>query len=137
MAEAGLMVLLWVVLGIPSLVAVVFFLLTQQHALAACSPTVRKMEPGMVWLQFVPIFNLVWQFLVVLAISESLQQEFQRRNLPVEPNPSRGIGLAVCILNCVSLVPIVNWVTLLPALVCWIVYWVKIAGLNSRLVAPV
>jgi len=137
MVEAGVMFLLWVLIGIPALVAFIFFLLTEHRALGSCAPENRKMEPGMVWLQLVPVFNVVWQFLVVLAIAESFQREFEKRGLAVEPHPSKGIGLAVCILNCTTLIPVVNWLTSIPAVICWIIYWVKIAGLKGQLAPQV
>ena len=29
-------------------------------------------EPGMVWLMFIPLFNVVWHFIIVLNMAKSL-----------------------------------------------------------------
>jgi hypothetical protein len=115
------------------LIPTIFFLLTLQRALARCEPSSRTMTPGQVWLLLVPIFNLAWIFLVVNALSDSLHREFTRRGIPVTPNPGKSIGLAYAILSLLSAVPLVGFLTGLPACVCWILYWVEIARYSGRL----
>ncbi len=39
----------------------------------------RRMEPGMVWLLLIPLFNLYWQFVVYLGLSQSYQAYFRAR----------------------------------------------------------
>jgi hypothetical protein len=129
------------------LVAFVFYLLTLQRALSRCAPEHRAMEPGLVWLLLIPCFGFIWNFFVVLNISKSLAAEFQTRNVAVEPQPGRNIGLIMCILGCaiifftmVSMIPLigllfslVNLPLCLARLVFWILYWVKIAGYSKQL----
>ncbi len=115
------------------LVVVIFYLLTLQRALTRCSPENRAMQPGMVWLSLIPCFNLVWQFFIVINVAKSLGAEFKKRGIPEEENPGQGIGLAMCILKVVSAIPYVGCVTGIGALVCWIIYWVKIAGYSQKL----
>ncbi len=114
----------------------VFFLLSMQKALNRCSPANRTLEPGMVWLQLIPVFGIVWSFFVVLRTSGSLDAEIRSRNITgIERSPGRGAGLASCILS--AWVSLVGWIpyvglflSFLPGLagmVCWIVYWVRIS----------
>ena len=42
----------------------IFFLLALQKTLKVISPENRKMPPGNVWLMFIPIFNIFWQFIM-------------------------------------------------------------------------
>ena len=91
------------------------------------------MSPGQVWLSLIPCFNLVWQFFVVIHVATSLEREFRQRNLPIEASPGKGLGIAMCVLNVTSAIPYVGLLTSLPALVCWIIYWVKIAGYSKQL----
>jgi hypothetical protein len=94
------------------------------------------MSPGKVWLLLVPLFNLVWQFLVVTNLAKSLRNEFTRRSLPSPestPAPGRVVGLAMCILSLVSLVPLIAPVASIAGFVCWIVYWMKIANYSRML----
>ena len=103
----------------------IFFLLTLQNTLKAISDENRRMPPANVWLLFIPLFNIVWQFIVVDKIAQSIAAECARLNLPVkEDKPTYGIGLAWNICNCISLIPIVGG---LAALITFIIYWVKVA----------
>ncbi len=111
-----------------SVVVMVFYLLTLQKALSRCAPENRAMNPGLVWLTLIPLFNLVWQFFVVINIAKSLAAEFQKRGLAVEePKPGYTLGIVMCVGNLICF-PV--------GLVCWILYWVKISGYASKLGAP-
>jgi hypothetical protein len=119
-----------------ALLPMIFFLLTLQKALSRCEPGSRTMTPGQVWLCLVPIFNLIWPFFVVNALSDSLHREFTRRGMAEEPQPGRSLGMAVAILGVISIVPILGFVTGIAALVCWILYWIKIAGFSAKIAQP-
>ena len=125
------------VFGVLSLVPAIFYLLTLQRAIERCSVESRAMSPETVWLLLIPLFNLVWQFIVVNNISKSLRNEFAKRNLAaVSGDFDRALGLAMCILTIVSAIPIVGFATGMAACVCWIIYWVKIAGYARMLLPP-
>lgn len=115
------------------LVPAIFYLLTLQKALNRCSPASRTMQPGMVWLMLIPLFNLVWHFFVVINIAKSLSAEFQKRGMTEEPNPGKNIGMIMCILACCGIIPLLGVLCSLGAFVCWIIYWVKIAGFSGKL----
>jgi hypothetical protein len=129
---AGMMTILLIALAI-TLLPLIFYNLTLQKAFKRCAPESRAMEPGLVWLLLIPMFNAVWHFFVVLNMAKSLGAEFQRRGIAAEPAPGKNLGLAMCILGCCCLIPLVNFLACLPYLICWIVYWVKIAGFSGRL----
>ena len=112
----------------------VFYLLTLQNTLKECSPENRKMPPVNVWLNFIPLFNIVWPFIMVNRIADSLKAEFAKRGITGEEDrPGFSIGLTYCILMCCGAIPILNFLALPGALVCWIIYWVKIAGYKTKL----
>jgi heme/copper-type cytochrome/quinol oxidase subunit 2 len=115
------------------LVVFIFYLLTLQRALNRCSPESLAMKPGLVWLTLIPCFNIVWQFFVVINVAKSLGAEFKKRGIPAEELPGQGVGLAMCILNVVSAIPYLGCLTAPAGLVCWIIYWVKIAGYSQKL----
>lgn len=119
-----------------ALIPTIFFFLTMQRALSRCAASSRTMTPGQVWLGLIPIFNLVWPFFLVSALSDSLHHEFTRRGIVEEPQPGRTLGLAYAILGLLSAVPFVGFLTGIPALVCWILYWVKIADLSGKIARP-
>lgn len=100
-------------------------------------PECRTLSPGMVWLLFIPLFNVIWHFIVVTNISSSLRNEFNRRNFPgIETEPGKGIGLAMCILAACGIIPILGILCAIAGFVCWIVYWVKIHEYSQRLLIP-
>ena len=115
---------------------IIFFLLTLQKALGRCAPQNRTMGPGEVWLLLIPLFNLVWQFIVVSRVAVSLGNEFRMRGIPQEPEPGKTIGLAYCVLAVCSIIPILGLLISIAALVCWIIYWIKISEFSSQLAFP-
>jgi hypothetical protein len=118
------------------LVPAIFYLLTLQKALNRCSSENRAMNPGMVWLMFIPLFNLVWHFMIVLNMAKSLGAEFQKRGMAEDPQPGKSLGMVLCIVGCCCLIPLLNFLAGPAYLVCWILYWVKIAGYSAKIAAP-
>lgn len=111
----------------------VFYLLTLQKALNRCSPELRAMQPGLVWLMFIPLFNLVWHFFVVINVAKSLAAEFQKRGIPSDPAPGKTLGIVTCILQCCGIIPCIGGFFALGGLICWIIYWVTIAGFSRQI----
>jgi len=117
-----------------SLIPKIFYLLTLQNTLYAISSENRQMRPGQVWLSLIPLFGIVWQFIIVNRMADSLKAEFVSKNLKVhEDRPGIEIGLAYCILYACSLIPILGFITVIAGLVCWILYWSKINDYRIRL----
>lgn len=115
------------------LIPAIFYCLTLQKALNRCAPENRAMAPGMVWLLFIPLFNLVWHFFVVINMAKSLGAEFQKRGIAEEPEPGKKLGMIMCILACCGIIPILGTFISIGTLICWIMYWVKIAGYSAKL----
>jgi hypothetical protein len=69
------------------LIPTIFFLLTLQKALTRVAPERRTMNPPMVWLGLIPLFSVVWNFIMVSALSKSLGAELTARNIPHENEP--------------------------------------------------
>lgn len=97
--------------------------------LGKCSPSSRTMEPGMAWLLLIPIFSIIWGFLVVSALAKSLGNEFRLRNIEsVEPEPGKTLGMAMCVSQACAVVPFLSIFAAPVTLILWILYWVKLAG---------
>lgn len=125
------------------LIPAIFFLLTQQNTLKAIQPQNRTMSPGEVWLQLIPLFNIVWQFVVVSRISESLRRELNSENrfsfegsdtphYMSNEKPTYQIGTAFCILNCCGIIPVLGTIARIAGIICWIVYWIKLAEYKNQ-----
>jgi ABC-type dipeptide/oligopeptide/nickel transport system permease subunit len=75
------------------------FLVTLGRVLRRVSPENRRMEPGQVWLNLIPVFNFVWWTVTVERVAESLRNEFRERGMdgPSEQY-GRKSGLTVLVL---------------------------------------
>ncbi len=123
--------LIFVLLTAAAAIAVlIFYILTMQKALTLAGERHRKMEPGMVWLMLIPLFNLVWHFFVVKNVSESIKSWAAENGTNVD-DAGYTIGLIACIANCCFIIPFINFLASPVALVCFIIWWVKVAGFNK------
>lgn len=129
--------MLSILIGLIFLIPIIFFILTLQRAFERCAPAHRAMTPGLVWLLLIPLFNLIWNFMVVTNLAKSLEREYRSRNIPAQLESAKSIGLAWAILSCCSIIPVLGLLAALAGFVVWIVYWVKIAGLSQALLAPI
>jgi hypothetical protein len=109
------------------------FLMTLQKALSRCDRRNRTMEPGQVWLNLIPCFNIVWQFITVIRISESLANEFRDRGIRSRDDFGKSLGITTLVLGFLGIIPYIGALFGLAELVCGIIYWVKIAGYSKRL----
>ena len=127
--------LLTVIILILFLIPAIFYVLTLQNTLKAIQPQNRKMPPVNVWLLFIPIFNFVWHFFVVSYITNSIDAEYQSRNVNDNAKSTYNIGLAMCILYCLNWIPLLSIITSIPTIICWILFWVQISGHKNRIIA--
>lgn len=129
----GALLIILIAIGI-GLLPKIFYLITLQNAMNTVRPEFRKMPPGQVWLELIPLFGLVWQFFNVINVSDSLKKEFVARGIPTaEERPGYSVGITFCILFCCSVVPILGVLAAIGGIVCWIIFWVKIANYRAEL----
>ena len=122
--------LLFVVLA---LVPLIFFLLTLQKTMNVVSEENRKMPPSNVWLMLIPLFNIVWQFIMVNKIAESITEECIKLNISVKENkPTYNSGLTWNICNLITFIPLIGG---LAALITFILYWVKVNKYKNLMIA--
>jgi len=133
------------------LVVYILFLVAQQNTLRSIKPHNQKMPPGHVWLQLIPVFNFVWQFIVVNRIAASIRAEIDDRVSttflgtaePVflndkTPRPTYNIGVAACILSFGVFTVFIDSIeapgsyVAMAFLVCWIVYWVQLVQYKNK-----
>jgi hypothetical protein len=114
-----------VIVGIITLTLVILHLITVYKTFNLIAKRNRTMEPGMVFLVFVPLLGIVWPFFVVLRLAESLRNEFEDRGWDTEGESfGYGMGLAMAILN-LTCGPI--------GLIFTIIHWRQISGYATRL----
>ncbi|HCA43702.1 MAG TPA: hypothetical protein DEP28_10680 [Bacteroidetes bacterium] len=112
----------------------VLFLNTLYDTLKNVQIENRKISPGEVWITLTPLFGLIWQFIMVIRISESLKLEFQERGIKInEQKPGYSVGICYCILCCFTMFPIIGILATIGGIVFMIKYWVKINNYNKLL----
>ena len=75
------------------LTILILFLMTLYRALNRCSRRNRTMEPGMVFLQIIPLFSLIWTFIMTAKIGDSLKKEFVDRDIDDGSDYGKSVGM--------------------------------------------
>ena len=135
------LILVFLVALAAGLIPEIFFLLNLQNTLRRVRQENRRMVPGYVWLILIPLVGLGWFIYVVVKVADSLRAEYETRGWPAAGDFGYGVGLAAGILNIAAVVwqwlpgqvEYLWWALMAGWLVCWIIYWVKIARIKSRL----
>ncbi len=125
-------VVIFIALAVSVTIAV-FYLLTLQNALKEVTPSNRQVEPSNVWLMFIPLFNIIYPFILYPKISDSIKTEFVSRGAPQPGDYARGIGLALPILGLCSIIPVLGVLAGLANLILFIIFWVKIHEFKEKL----
>ena len=119
--------LLQIIFLLVFIIPLIFFLLTLQNTLKVISFENRKMTPGNVWLIVIPFWGIVWQFVVVNRIADSIKEECIKLNIPVNENrPTYIIGLIYCISSILFLIPTIKTIGAFAGLILWILYWISV-----------
>lgn len=109
------------------LIMYIFYLITLSQCLKQCAPHNQRMAPGEVWMVFIPLFGIVWHFIMIGRIADSLAAEFRTRGVqPPEDRPGYQTGLTALILMLVPFVGIVGLVFLG-------IYWKKMSEYKKQL----
>lgn len=131
------------------------FFLTQHLVLSAIRRVNRRMAPGFVWLQYLPLIGNFWQFMVVIEISRSaVRQRFTfvdesllgvaDHGVRIGSHPTLAMGLASAILSNLTVILLFTDVPdsfrIVPAalatasVVTWVVYWIQLLLLRRKLI---
>ena len=131
------MVLILVLVGLAIAIVICLLLYTAQKRVPMEH---RRIEPGLVWLLLIPIFNYVWNFFVFLKIPESYQSYFRAQGRTDVGDCGRSLGQWYAICAAVGFaggfIPVVNCfagLIGLASLVLLIIFLIKITGLKNQI----
>jgi hypothetical protein len=130
-AAVGAVVVVAVVFLIASLAITILSLLTMQRLLNQVSYENRRMQPGLVWLNLIPLFSLGYIFYTVVKIRDSVQAEYASRRLPASGDYGFVLGITYGVVLVVSV--ILGWVPTDPYYFTpmdWVQLIVSLAGLG-------
>ena len=111
----------------------VFYLLNLQNLLKQITPSNRQVEPGNVWLMFIPLFNIIYPFILYPKITDSVKLEMESRGMAEQGDYGRGIGIALPVLGLCGIIPVLGFLASIANLVLFIIFWVKMAGYKTKL----
>lgn len=113
----------------------IFFCISLSKTLGAVDPGLREQAPGSAWLLIIPLFNTIWVFLMVIAVHKGFVRMTAAGRLAAPSDGAYKLGIAMAVLWALCLVPYLNFGVMLPAVVVFILYWMKLGELR-RLVVP-
>jgi hypothetical protein len=123
----GAIICVSVVVGLIALTLAILHLIAEYKTLSLIKKRNRTMEPGMIFLIFIPFFGIIWNIFVVLRLAESLRNEFEDRGWDTDgENFGYGMGLTMAILNILGGCGGVSLIFL-------IIHWRQISGYHMRL----
>lgn len=111
----------------------VLYLLNLQDTLKEVGQSRRQVSPNNVWLMFIPLFNLIYPFILYPKICDSIKAEFEQRGLDTKGDFGKGIGITLPILSLVSIIPYLGILASIAHLVLFIIFWSQTAGYKNRL----
>lgn len=109
----------------------VLYVYTIYRALQA-TEQYHTISPGLAWLLLIPVFYLGWQFYMLDVLTKGIRGKYDANGRDCK-DAAYSLGLAYCILGCINYVPGLNFITALPCLGVWIVYWVRIKDFNHEM----
>ena len=119
------------------------FLMTLSNTLKAISPANRTTEPSSVWLMLIPIFNIVWQFILYGKMKESVNAEYKSKGVSDTFDATYQIGIISAVGGIVSVLystlisstDIIYNLISLALLVIVIMFWVQVSNHKKRLLS--
>ena len=109
------------------------FLFTLSEALGKVALHNRRMPPGKVWLNLIPVFNLAWIYVTVSRVGDSIVGEMTERDPEYAGDGGKTLGYAFATAAALTAFPGINLVTFLPAIVLGVLYWAKMARASKAL----
>jgi len=116
-------ILLFVLVLVPN----IFFMFSLQRAFVSIDDQYRSIAPSLVWLLLIPIFNFIWIFFLIVYLRDGYKKMWENNRLTKQTTAGFGVGVAYAVCWALCMVPGLNIVIWLPALVLWILYWVQVS----------
>jgi hypothetical protein len=94
--------------GMVAFVCTICFLVTLMTTLNKCGRRNRTLEPAMVWLNLIPLWNFVWSFLMTGKIADSLKREFADREIDDGGDYGKTLGMSWAAMQ--VLAQVIAWI---------------------------
>lgn len=111
----------------------VFYLLNLQNTMKEVGAARQQVSPSNVWLMFIPLFNLIYPFILYPKISDSVKAEYSFRGMTPDGDFAKNIGVAMPILGLASLLPYIGTIAAIANIILLILFWGKMSSYKNRL----
>lgn len=116
----------------------ILFCLTLRNTIQAAELHNQEVEPTKAWLMLIPIFNIIYPFILFPKISATIKNQLEENNAAEAGDYALMLGRAYPILYLVQLVipnEFIGGLISLAGLVCFIVFWVKMGSYKVKMIA--
>src|SRR4051812_29145472 len=86
----------------------IFYLLTLSRTLAAIRPEFRTVQPGQAWLGMIPIFHLIWPFIINKKVADSIKADLEDRGVESTGDYGKQLGGIYPALRIAGNIPVVG-----------------------------
>lgn len=97
----------------------------------------HTLSPALIWLLLVPIVNLVMIFFVALQVPDAFKRYFDTVGNHTVGDCGKTVGLIWGVSVLCGFIPVLNYIAWVPALVCMIMFIVKLWNMVAQLDAKV
>lgn len=132
-AQAVVLFLFVLIVAGGAITVFVLYLLNMQNLLKEIKPENRLVEPSNVWLMFIPLFNMIYPFILYPKVCDSVKKEYESRGHSETGDYGRSIGITMPILGLCGIIPLFGVLASIGNFVLLIVFWVKLAGFKNSL----
>lgn len=129
----GLLIFIYLIIVGGVFLLFAFYYKTMIDVMSLIRPKNREIGIGNIMFTVIPLFNLVYGFIVYPKICESIGKEYRQLGIPEDKDFGKGIAIAMQSLMIAMVVPILNALAIIPLLIVFILFWVKIDGYKKKL----
>jgi hypothetical protein len=124
---------LYLILIAGVMLLVVYYYKTFIDAMTYVRPQNRVTGTGNILFMWIPLFSLVYGFIIYPKICESIKNEYRSLGLAPDGDFGKSLAITMCALSFGAFIPFINFLTPIAILVVWIIFWVKINGYKEIL----
>ncbi len=129
----GLFIFIYLIILGGVFVLFAFYFKTMIDVMTLVRPKNRETGVGNIMFNVIPLFNLIYGFIVYPKICDSIAKEYRQLGLPGDKDFGKNTVIAMQILMITMMIPVLNALAIIPLLIVAILFWVKIDGYKKKL----
>lgn len=115
-------------------IILIYYLLSVRKVLIAIRPHNRAIHPDIVWLGLIPVFRLVWPFVLNPLLCTSIKRDMTESGIDEYGDYGLVMGIAYPFLGLVKyFIPFGSLISV-PEFLIWVFFWRKLNEYRNRIV---